>query len=182
MRLERIVLLAMCVGALAGVARAADAIRQAVVATGGGLSRTPDSGLHGTVGQPVIGGRVVGKDELRGGFWPGVGIAGGASGVDEPVPGLPVRFVLHPNHPNPFNPTTTIRYELPRPVDDLDIRVFDVRGRLVTTLHSGPAPAGAAEVRWRGADRRGRSVSTGTYFCVMTAPDFHAVRKMMIIR
>ena len=65
-------------------------------------------------------------------------------------------------HPNPFNPMVTIAWELPE-AQDLDVRIYDLSGRLVRTLRSGPAAAGPGSVRWRGRDDRGQPVSAGLY-------------------
>lgn len=96
-----------------------------------------------------------------------------------PGPG-PARFALLPNVPNPFNPETVIPFEVPAPVR-VSVRVFDVRGRLVRTLHDGRVPAGAGSVRWDGRDGRGQPVASGVYFVRMTARGFSATRKVTLI-
>lgn len=64
--------------------------------------------------------------------------------------------------PNPFNPAVTIRWHLPRQ-GDLDLRIYDLAGRLVRVLYSGPAPAGPGDRVWRGDDEAGRAVGAGVY-------------------
>jgi flagellar hook assembly protein FlgD len=67
------------------------------------------------------------------------------------------------NFPNPFNPTTTIAYELSSPAP-IHLRVYDVAGRLVRTLEHGTLQtAGRHEVRWDGRDETGRGVASGMY-------------------
>ncbi len=69
--------------------------------------------------------------------------------VEMPLPALPV---LHLNYPNPFNPQTTIRYELPAALP-VDLQVYDLRGRLVRTLASGRIErAGEHRIQWDGRD------------------------------
>jgi len=67
------------------------------------------------------------------------------------------------NHPNPFNPSTTIRFHLPRTAD-AEVRIYDVGGRVVDTLRGGQMPAGANSLTWRGTDTRGAQVVSGVYF------------------
>ncbi|MBK9778218.1 MAG: hypothetical protein IPP62_17970 [bacterium] len=81
------------------------------------------------------------------------------------VPGAqPTSFALYPCAPNPFNPVTTIRFDLPQAVP-VSVRVYDIAGRLVQTLVDNVVmEAGRREVVWRGCDESGRQVATGTYF------------------
>lgn len=67
------------------------------------------------------------------------------------------------NHPNPFNPSTTIRFHLPR-TGNAEVKVYDVSGRVVTTLRGGQMPAGVNSLTWRGTDTRGAQVVSGVYF------------------
>lgn len=101
-------------------------------------------------------------------------------GVDDEVD-VPARFSLAPNHPNPFNPGTTIGLDLPRPVT-VRLRVYDLRGALVATLLDGPMPAGRHAVVWRGQDDRGRAMASGVYTYRVEAGDDCASRTMTLIR
>ncbi|NQV16481.1 T9SS type A sorting domain-containing protein, partial [bacterium] len=80
----------------------------------------------------------------------------------------PSGYELYPNYPNPFNPTTTISYDLPE-VSAVRLTVFDVSGREVTTLEQSQKPPGYYEVHWNGLDQSGNPVSTGVYFCRLQA-------------
>lgn len=83
------------------------------------------------------------------------------------------------NHPNPFNPQTTITFDLP--VDGrARIDVYDVAGRLVTTLLDSPMSAGPQRVAWNGRDRYGRPASSGVYFCRLNAPGLSQTNKMVL--
>lgn len=64
--------------------------------------------------------------------------------------------------PNPFNPRTVVRFDVPRAAV-VRLQVFDLRGRLVATLQDGPLAAGSHEATWMGTDRSGRSAATGVY-------------------
>jgi hypothetical protein len=81
--------------------------------------------------------------------------------------GIPSRYELHQNFPNPFNPSTTIRYSLPKR-SKVALTVYDVRGRLIATLVNRIQPAGVHEIRW------GAEVPTGVYFLKMEAKNLGA--------
>jgi len=100
-----------------------------------------------------------------------------------PVVGVtPIDAVLTvSNFPNPFNPRTTIEYNMPRP-GHLAIRIFNLQGRLVRTLIDEPVPAGSRTVEWPGDDDQGRAVSSGVYFCETRALGETIVKKMAIVR
>ncbi len=96
------------------------------------------------------------------------------------TPGPP-RLSLE-NHPNPFNPTTVIRYALPESAP-ASLKVYDVAGRLVRTIFgSVKVPAGAYEVEWDGKDDNGNSVSSGVYFCRLTAGKESLTRKVVLLK
>jgi hypothetical protein len=94
---------------------------------------------------------------------------------------VPQRSMLHPNIPNPFNPTTTIRFDLAGS-GRVTLRVFDVRGRVVRTLVDGLEPAGHRLVEWDGRNDGGRVVPSGTYFYRLTAPGFEQTRTMLMLK
>ena len=96
-------------------------------------------------------------------------------------PATPERLHLAQNHPNPFNPRTTLRFEVPRRMP-VEIAVFDARGRLVKVLWRETAEAGHHEVRWDGTDARGAEVSSGLYFARLRGDDVQQTRKMMLAR
>ena len=97
------------------------------------------------------------------------------------VPPLPIEFALHQNFPNPFNPTTTIQYDLP---EDSRIRltVYDIQGREVSVISDGVQPAGFRSVIWNGKDAHGIPASAGMYFLRLDTPSFHDTRKMILLK
>jgi hypothetical protein len=97
------------------------------------------------------------------------------------LPGVPTQTVLHQNHPNPFNPTTIIRYELAEP-GHVTLRIYDARGALVKDLYEGHRPAGRYEVGWDGANERRERVASGVYFYVLEAPDVRLTKKMVCLK
>jgi hypothetical protein len=87
---------------------------------------------------------------------------------------------LYQNIPNPFNPSTSIRFVLPEGCD-ARVTVYDAAGRRVATLFDGPAPAGATWIAWDGTNTDGARVSSGVYFCRLIAGDRVRTRKMVLI-
>ena len=93
----------------------------------------------------------------------------------------PLQAALGQNHPNPFNPATTISYVVPRPMN-VEVAVYSLEGKLVRRLVDGPAVAGAREVHWDGTNERGQRVASGVYFCRYTAGKFTQTRKMLLLK
>ena len=93
----------------------------------------------------------------------------------------PDAFRLVGASPNPFNPVTSIEYEVPFE-GPLDIGVFDVAGRRVATLYSGYHDPGTHTVTWNGRDDRGRGVASGVYFVRLAADGVEASRKVVLLQ
>ncbi|MGD8279360.1 MAG: FlgD immunoglobulin-like domain containing protein, partial [Gemmatimonadota bacterium] len=94
---------------------------------------------------------------------------------------LPATTALHQNFPNPFNPTTTVPYDI-AVAGDVSVTIFSVTGERVRTLvdeHHGP---GRYRAPWDGRDDRGNGVASGVYFYRLTAPEVTLTRKMVVIR
>ena len=91
------------------------------------------------------------------------------------------RLRLLPNHPNPFNPRTTIAFELPRRME-ARLSVHDVAGRRVRLLREGLLDGGAQAVVWDGRDDAGRSVTSGVYFYRLVAGGTVRTGKMALVR
>jgi hypothetical protein len=101
---------------------------------------------------------------------------------DEEQRGLSSAYRLYQAAPNPFNPNTTIRYDLPQSAS-VELRVYDVSGRLVRVLvRSESQPAGHYVVSWDGKDDRGYSVSAGIYFYRIGAGSFEETRRMLLVK
>jgi len=105
-----------------------------------------------------------------------VGVGDGPSGV----PGA--RTVLFQNTPNPFNPRTTVRYQLGEAAH-VKLRIYDVAGRLVRTLVDAPQVAESYEVVWDGQSDLGEVASSGVYWARMsTSAGFSASTKMVVLK
>jgi hypothetical protein len=88
---------------------------------------------------------------------------------------------LHDARPNPFNPATTISFDLARP-EHVCLMISDVRGARVRTLVDENRPAGSQAVRWDGRDDGGASVASGLYFMRMQAGSYTDVRKLVLLK
>ena len=99
--------------------------------------------------------------------------------VNEPV--SPKTFALYPNVPNPFNPRTTIRFEL-KHATHATLQVFDAAGRLVNTLVNEERNSGIHEVIWQGKDSSGNQVATGVYLYRLRAGDFVETKRMVLLK
>ena len=98
------------------------------------------------------------------------------TGVEENITSLPTVYSLEQNFPNPFNPSTTIRYSLPSSAN-VKLSVYDLLGREIATLVNEEQSAGWKEVQWNA----GR-VSSGIYFYKLTTGSFVEVKKMMVLK
>lgn len=90
-------------------------------------------------------------------------------------------FALHDAAPNPFNPTTRIEFDVARP-GFVSLRVYDARGRQVSTLVDGDLPPGRHQRTWNGTNDGGKRVATGVYFYKMTAGGFTKTRRMVLLK
>ncbi|MCP4549139.1 MAG: hypothetical protein GY835_22020, partial [bacterium] len=89
---------------------------------------------------------------------------------------------LRGNYPNPFHPTTARKFDLSA-AGAVDLRFFDLGGRLVRKLRSGEQmAAGAHAVVWNGRDDQGQSLASGLYFCRLEAAGMSETRKMTLLK
>jgi hypothetical protein len=89
---------------------------------------------------------------------------------------MPTGFDLYQNFPNPFNPSTTFRFHLPRAAE-VRIRIYGVTGELVDTLMEGTVPGGVHELQWAPG-----AVASGAYFCEMRAGEFVERIKLIYLK
>ncbi len=98
------------------------------------------------------------------------------------VPGTGIVEALGDAYPNPFNPQTTISFDLPKPAA-VRLRVFDVSGRLVDVIIDNEiVPQGRNEAIWRGRDMSGRVVSAGVYFYRLEAGSYSETKRMTLVK
>ncbi len=109
-------------------------------------------------------------------------VVGGRDAVEEALRDLkPSIYSLKPNYPNPFGSRTTIEFSLPE-AQHVDLRVFDLMGRHVTTLYQGEQEAGLHRVQWHGLDQHQHPVANGVYFYRLQSRTWTHTRKMTLIR
>jgi hypothetical protein len=136
--------------------------------------------LAGTTGQSEVGDLAGGAYALHGGFRVGSNVP-----TDVPPPDVtegsgPLVFRLHANAPNPFANTTAIAFSLAHEVD-VDMRVYDLAGRVVRTVLEQQLGPGRHQVMWDGRDDAGRRVSHGIYMLRLRAGAFEARRKLALV-
>jgi hypothetical protein len=106
-------------------------------------------------------------------------VNGTATAVPGPV--IPERFALYQNAPNPFNPSTVIRFDLAEP-GRVDLRIYDISGRIVRTLINRDMSAASHHTVWDGRNDRGTPVASGVYFYRLVTRDFRATKKMLVLK
>ena len=94
---------------------------------------------------------------------------------------MPAPAILAQNWPNPFNPSTSISFELRQP-GQARLEIFDLRGRLVTTLLDKELGTGTYIEDWDGTDANGAPVASGVYFYRLSAGGTSVSRKMLLLK
>jgi len=98
-----------------------------------------------------------------------------------PVPMPGAGDLVLGNHPNPFNPRTTIFFELPT-AGPATVRIFNLAGRVVLERSWEDLPAGRNEFTWNGLDRQGQALASGVYLYRLDTHDQSLSRRMSLIR
>ncbi len=160
------------------------------------LAATPDTGVVAPGGEATIA-VCVDSEWLSPGVYE-CNLVIASNDPDEPVVVVPVtltviwtgieddevagRLTLRGNYPNPFNPATTIAYDLPS-ATTVTLSVYDITGRHIRTLLDGASlEAGRHEVPWDGRDAAGRDVASGVYFYRLEAAGESITRKMILVK
>jgi hypothetical protein len=98
---------------------------------------------------------------------------------------IPVKTELSGNYPNPFNPTTTIKFGLKEDCD-VNIKIYNIKGSVVKTLVDGEMNAAYHEVVWDGKDNAGKQVGSGLYFYKMISEgnsgEYTSTKKMILLK
>ncbi|HQQ67462.1 MAG TPA: FlgD immunoglobulin-like domain containing protein, partial [Candidatus Cloacimonadota bacterium] len=108
-------------------------------------------------------------------------LIGSATGVDDPGTPPELSRILNPNYPNPFNPETTISFDMPK-AGPARLDIYNVKGQLVKTLFDGTAAFGRNSMIWNGTDNSGTAVTSGVYFYRLTTIGHNETRKMMLMK
>jgi hypothetical protein len=107
-------------------------------------------------------------------------------GIPDPYPyksggETPTAYRLAQNFPNPFNPVTTIKFDI-REKGQVRLKIYNVAGQLVRTLVDGEFEAGSYTEDWKGLNNEGHKVASGVYFYRLEAGSFESVKKMVLLR
>jgi len=105
---------------------------------------------------------------------------GDTTGIDDGAD-VPLAFRAYQNFPNPFNPMTTIKFDLPR-AGHVSLRIYDLAGRLVRELVNENRPAASHTVVWDGTDRSGRQMASGIYYYRLVTDSDVATHKMTLVK
>jgi len=97
------------------------------------------------------------------------------------VVSAPLRSSLQGNYPNPFNPETTIRYQLAQN-ENVKLQIFNIKGQLVRSLVNASQNAGFYTVLWNGTDVNGSSCSSGIYFYRLETNTAKQVKRMLLLK
>jgi len=115
--------------------------------------------------------------------WPGPEV--GVKGEPSFEPTLPKEYSLSQNFPNPFNPTTLIRYQLPAVSDQqsaVSLKIYNVLGQRVRTLVNKEQAPGYYSVIWNGRDDYGREMASGVYFYRLEAGRYSSSKKLLLLK
>lgn len=104
-----------------------------------------------------------------------------ANGEEPGIPAIPIETKLFSAFPNPFNPSTNLRYSM-KEAGDVRIDVYNVKGQILKTFEKHHSLPGYYQVNWDGRDMNGRVVGTGVYFYRMSSGKYSATKKMVLAK
>ena len=96
-----------------------------------------------------------------------------------PVPGITLK--LYNNYPNPFNPKTILKYDLPQN-SFVEVIIYDMQGKVVNNLVNTNQSSGFKTIQWDATDNQGLSVSAGVYIYTIEAGGFRKTKKMILLK
>ncbi len=102
-------------------------------------------------------------------------------GVDNRNETFPQGFALEQNFPNPFNPTTTLRFDLPE-VSSITLTIYNMLGQKVRIFNMNDTPAGYHSIKWDATNDIGQQVGAGVYLYQLQTKDFVKTRKMVLLK
>jgi hypothetical protein len=111
----------------------------------------------------------------------GIAKLGSEDEEDPQAVNLPTEYRLGDAYPNPFNPSTTIEFDLPNP-GQVTLEVYNIAGQKVQTIVDRPMNAGTHSVQWHGTDESGSPVASGIYLYRLTSGDYTENKKMILMK
>ena len=94
---------------------------------------------------------------------------------------LPITYNIHNAYPNPFNPVTTLRYDLPKDAM-VNITIYNMIGRQIKSLVNGSKTAGYRTIQWNATNDKGAPVSAGLYLYTIQAGQYRQTKKMLLLK
>ena len=94
---------------------------------------------------------------------------------------IPITYYLYNAYPNPFNPVTSLRYDLPED-GFVNITIYDMMGRIVRSLVNSKQAAGYHSIKWNATNNKNEPVSAGLYLYMIQAGEFRKTRKMVLLK
>lgn len=91
---------------------------------------------------------------------------------------VPTTFSLHGNYPNPFNPSTTIYFQIGK-TENVNLEIFNTKGQKIKSYH---VSKGQQQITWNGCDSNGKLVDSGIYFYRLSAQNKNIIRKMLLLK
>lgn len=123
------------------------------------------------------------NDDGEGPFSSSRSFTTGSLGVDNLAQSTPTSFALLPNYPNPFNPETTITFQIPANQNQtVRLNVYNSSGQFIANLFNGTLTAGTYTVKWNGKNQAGEHVGTGVYLYRLETANYCRSAKMLYIR
>jgi hypothetical protein len=122
----------------------------------------------------------VAADPLAG-YFDNIVVTQNATAIEDDETVLPQQFSLEANYPNPFNPSTTIRFTLDQ-TEDVNLTVYNTSGQVVKSLVNGSVSAGQHEVKWNATDISGNTVASGIYLYTLRAGNKTETRRMIFLK
>ena len=113
--------------------------------------------------------------------WIDEGALGQPELMTQPNAWIPKEYILNQNHPNPFNPFTTLKYDLPEDAM-VNITIYDMMGRVVKTMVNSQQNAGFKSVRWNATNDKGSPISAGLYLYTIEAGQYRQTKKMVLLK
>ena len=92
------------------------------------------------------------------------------------------QYKLYSNYPNPFNPTTTLKFDVPQNTRNVELSIYNILGVKVKTLYSGSVNAGQYTSVWDGTNEAGEVMPSGVYFATLKTENFSQTIKMMLMK
>ncbi len=149
-------------------------IASSVIGSGGAALAGTTYDIEGTLGQVAPGPSGNSYDSLDAGFWYLQVYT--TTGVKSPPGAVARTYELYQNFPNPFNPSTTINYQLPMS-NHVTLKVFDILGREMAMLVNEKESAGNYSIKFDGS-----RLASGVYFYRLEAGSFVSVKKLVILK